>query len=146
MADQEISIVRVIEAPADAAWAVVSNFGGLATWNPEAVDVAVTGAGTEMVRRVSVTNGSVIEERLTTFDSGARHMEYVVSATEPPSPVAGMVASIGIHETSSGRACVEWKVTFPPSSPPSTESLAAVRESIIRRIGYLGGAASAVEG
>ena len=62
-----------IERPADAVWAVVSDFGGIVSWMPGIDSCRVEGD-----RRILETMGMTITEALVSSDDDARVLTYSI--------------------------------------------------------------------
>jgi uncharacterized membrane protein len=94
-----------IDAPADAVWAVVGDFGGVAGWMP-----GLDGCRVEGDDRILDTMGMTITERLLAKDDSGRSLTYSVV---DGAPVEGHRAVITV--TPAGEAChVSWVVEATP--------------------------------
>lgn len=94
-----------IDAPADAVWAVIGDFGGIGDWMPGVESCRVEGED-----RILATMGMEITERLVSKDDEGRVLTYSISSG---APVETHQAAITVHpagETSK----VTWDVDATP--------------------------------
>lgn len=73
----EIGITEQIGAPADAVWALVGGFNNLPEFDPSSRWSMLENGGKD--RRVGVTGGGEIVERLVHFDEPGRTYSYVIT-------------------------------------------------------------------
>ena len=113
---------RVIDAPAEAVWAIASDFGALARWFPfvtaselEPRDGArLVGA----VRTNHIDDGSVVVERLTALSDQDRRISYDVVGGD--APVQNYGATLTVYEISDTEtAFVTWTATFDTVGEPA---------------------------
>jgi mxaD protein len=67
-----------IAAPPSAVWALLGDFGGVASWNPFVESADITGAGVGMTRTITARGGARIVERLESLDAAERRLRYSV--------------------------------------------------------------------
>jgi hypothetical protein len=108
-------VSAVINAPADKVWSTIRDFGELAGWHPGFTESAVEGGGrgeaVGVARRIVLTNGAVIRERLLGLDDRERSCVY--GFIESPLEVENYVGTIKVTPVTDGDASfVEWWSTF----------------------------------
>jgi mxaD protein len=103
----------VINAPAEAVWAVVSDFNGLPRWLPVIVESRlILGKNREVgaIRELTRANGSKVQEKLISYEPWNMSLGYTyiggqVGATD-------YFPTITVSEDSSGKSKVVWKARF----------------------------------
>lgn len=117
----------VLAATPDEVWAVIGDFGGLATWHPHVPPSTLepgADAETPGAVRVFALDGAVVaRERLLDRDPGTRSYRYVL--LDPVAlPVSGYVASLAVRPHPDG-AEVRWSAAYraPDGVVPQVESV-----------------------
>ena len=105
----KINVEDTIDAPADAAWSKIAEFGGLEKWAPGVSECTVEGNGVGAVRRLSM-GGMTIAERLESIDDEARKLSY--SIVEGPMPTENYLAEIEITPAGDSRCAIRWSASF----------------------------------
>ena len=106
----------VIDAPADAVWARIRDFNGLATWHSglvaeSEIEEGKTGDQVGGVRSFKLTDGTHIRERLLSHSDAER--SYVYNFEKTPFDVDDYCATIRVTPvTDGGKSFVEWWTTF----------------------------------
>ena len=106
----------MIEAPADAVWAAVRDFNGLATWHrglvkTSRIEDGKAGDQVGCVRDFYLHDGAHIRERLLALSDVDRSYTYNFELT--PFEVQNYCAILRVTPvTDSGRSFVEWWTTF----------------------------------
>jgi hypothetical protein len=106
----------VINAPADAVWAHIRDFNGLATWNSEhiitsEIEGGRTGDQVGAIRAISLGDGTVIREQLLTHSDLERSYTYDFQTT--PFPIDNYLCTIRVTPITDGDASfVEWWTVF----------------------------------
>jgi mxaD protein len=103
----------VINAPAEAVWAVVSDFNGLPRWLPVIVESRlILGKNREVgaIRELTRANGTKVQEKLISYEPWNMSLGYTyiggqVGATD-------YFPTITVSEDSSGKSKVVWKARF----------------------------------
>jgi mxaD protein len=103
----------VINAPAEAVWAVVSDFNGLPRWLPVIVESRlILGKNREVgaIRELTRANGTKVQEKLISYEPWNMSLGYTyiggqVGATD-------YFPTIAVSEDSSGKSKVVWKARF----------------------------------
>jgi len=125
-----------IAAGADAVWAKIADFGGIAEWSPGLDKCELEGEGIGSVRRV--TMGAIqITERLEALDEKGRSLTY--SIIEGPMPIENYLATITITEVDEGRSHIVWTCSFdaPSMSDEQAQGMASGLEGAYK--GMIGG-------
>ena len=103
----------VINAPAEAVWAVVSDFNGLPRWLPVIVESRlILGKNREVgaIRELTRANGTKVQEKLISYEPWNMSLGYTyiggqVGATD-------YFPTITVTEDGSGKSKVVWKARF----------------------------------
>lgn len=102
-----------IEIPvtADQVWQLIGGFNSLPDWLPLIAKSELGEGG--RVRHLETGDGTVIVERLQTFDNKAR--TYTYSIESGPFPVTDYLAKVQVREVAGKQASqVEWSGSFTP--------------------------------
>jgi carbon monoxide dehydrogenase subunit G len=116
MEDVRVQVVRELDAPADAVWAVVSDFGNV-DWAMPGAQVDVIGEGIGMIRRLH-TPGGAVEEKLETCDAETRSFSYSIPGPMPM-PVTDFRAWVQLTALDAAHTRVEWNASA-KALPPVT--------------------------
>ena len=109
MVDQQHVYVREeIDAPAQAVWRLVRDFGDVNAWVDGEV-VKTEGTGIGMVRHVDAAAGRVVE-RCEAHDERAMSFAYRLLAS--PWPFENYVATVKLSEREPGKTTIEWSSIF----------------------------------
>ena len=106
----------VVDAPADAVWALIRDFNGLPGWHPglvakSRIEDGKSGDQVGGVRNFELTDGTGIRELLTAHSDSDRSYSYAFC--EPPFPVRDYLATIRVIPVTDGdRSFVDWVTTF----------------------------------
>jgi len=116
----------VIEAPADAVWAVVRDFNALPAWTPFVADSRIEQNWPPdrigCVRNFRLKDGGVIREQLLTLSDYDFQCSY--SILESPMGVENYVATLKLSPVTDGnRTFAEWWAEF--DAPPGREQALA---------------------
>ena len=105
----EVSMKQHFAVPASQIWQLVGNFQAIPDWHPWVTKSQPEEGGS--VRKMTMPDGSVIEEKLQHHDENARTYSYVMTKGEVP--FSGYSATIKIIEDEDGKGCtVEWSSAF----------------------------------
>lgn len=100
----------IVPAPAADVWQLVRDFNGLPGWHPGiAASELTSGTAAEVgaMRRLTLSDGGTVVERLVTLDDGNRHYTYEI--LESPFAVRRYISTIRVASvTDSGHTFVEW--------------------------------------
>ena len=113
----------VIEASADAVWAVIRDFNALPKWTPFVADSRIEGGVSAdtvgCVRRFRLRDGGEIREQLLALSDYDYQCTY--SIIESPMGVENYVATLKLTPVTDGnRTFAEWSAEF--DCPPARES------------------------
>jgi Polyketide cyclase / dehydrase and lipid transport len=113
----------VIEASADAVWAIVRDFNGLPNWTPFVADSRIEGGAPSdkvgCVRNFRLKDGGIIREQLLALSD--YDFECTYSILESPMGVANYIATLKLTPITDGnRTFGEWWAEFDP--PPGREA------------------------
>jgi hypothetical protein len=99
-----------VPASADKVWNLVAGFTSLDQWLPMIKESVAQQGG--CLRHLTTEDGTVIVERLETYDNAARTYSY--SITEGPFPVTDYLATLKVIAVDDGNSRVEWGGQFTP--------------------------------
>ena len=106
---------KVLHAPLERVWEVVSDFGSLPTWFPFVIasDLAPAGASRQVgaVRTNQIDDGTEVVERLTELSDRDHRISYDVIGGD--APVRNYSATLTVHDISDTDSCfVTWTASF----------------------------------
>jgi hypothetical protein len=108
----EVSMKQHFPVPASQVWQVIGNFHTLQDWHPMVQKSESAEGGT--IRRLTLPDGSTIEEKLQQHDNNA--MTYSYGITKGNLPFSGYSSTIRVIEDKDGKGCtVEWGGEFTPA-------------------------------
>lgn len=135
--DETIRVKETIEinAPAEAVWAKVGNFGDM-SWHPAVTKTAITSGNNNeagATRVLVLPDGGKINEVLTSRDDGSMTMKYDI--TESVLPLREYSATILVQPAGEGKSTVTWRSMFKrkdPANPPQAgQDDQAAKEAIL---------------
>jgi mxaD protein len=94
-----------IAVPPSAAWALLGDFGGVASWNPFVESAEISGVGVGMTRVITARGGARIVETLERLDAEARRLRYSVQLETG----AQSTADIRLDLSDAGETVVVWQ-------------------------------------
>ncbi len=103
----------IVHAAPGPVWERIRDFGAFNSWHPGvASDQIVSGAGNVIgsERRITLTSGAVVTEKLAGFD--ARHHRFRVTMLGGTLPVSGYTSTISIKAAGKNRSKVTWSGKF----------------------------------
>ncbi len=115
----EVQVARTIDVPADEAWKIIDDFGGIHQYHPlversPIKNGVASGLGAERVCHFD--NGDAITERITGYDAGR---EYTVEITDMGKfPLKAAVGTFGVRPAGKGRSTVRFDFRFQPKFGP----------------------------
>jgi len=115
----EVVVQRRIAAPAQRVWQILSEFGGLAAWNPGIESCSVEGEGIGAVRTIGMAGGFSLQERLEAHDPEAHHYAYSIVG-EPPLPFGDYLSNVRVEPEGEGACRVDWRGRFEPKGDEAT--------------------------
>ncbi|HZP89317.1 MAG TPA: SRPBCC family protein [Burkholderiales bacterium] len=111
--EQRVEHSIVIDAPADAVWAVAGDFVGLNKWYPPIeASKLVLGRNNEVgaIRLLTRRNGTKVEEKLIDYEPWNRSLTYTYAEGDPIS--SDYFATLTVRPLPDGKSLVEWKARF----------------------------------
>lgn len=111
-----IEVRGEINSPPSVVWALLGDFGGVASWNPFVQSAEISGDGPGMTRTITAHGGTRILECLETIEPHERHLRYSVQL-ESGAQSAG---DIRLEEGTSGRTIVVWR-SIRENEPPQEQ-------------------------
>lgn len=136
-----VKVQEDIQGSAAAAWAALSDFGGIKVGGP-ITSFETEGEGVGMVRTIGMGGGRVVE-RLDRHDPAAMVFGYSIINDDCPLPVDGYSAVVEVKDKGNGTCQVTWTGTFQPKGASEADASKVV-EGIYR--GGIAGARKAVAG
>ena len=111
----DVSMNQHYAVPASQVWQLVGNFQALPDWHPWVTKSEPKEGGT--VRRMTMPDGSIVEEKLENLDENARTYKYTM--TKGDMPFSGYTATVRVIEDDDGKGCtVEWSSSFEAQGDP----------------------------
>jgi hypothetical protein len=108
---ESVNPIKTIDAPPDAAFAVVAAIGGLDRLLPLIESCRVEGAGVgarRFLRLAASAGGGEIEDRIDEIDHQLRRFRY--TRLRSPFPVRSYVGTVEVRPAPEGRSEVSWRV------------------------------------
>ena len=115
-----VTVEEDINAPAQAVWEALSDFGGIKVGGP-ITSFSTEGEGVGMVRTIGMGGGTVVE-RLDVHDADALTFAYSIINEDCPLPVSGYSATVTISATGGDACHVNWSGTFEPRGEEAAPS------------------------
>ncbi len=116
----QASCKTTIDVSADATWQVISDFGAAGQYLSGIVNCTLEGAGVGALRTLTSADGSMIVERLETWDEIARALSYSLLTD---TPFRNCRTSMAVSELGPGRAELDWAATFQADGIPVSEAV-----------------------
>lgn len=110
MEDIRVAVVRELDAPVDAVWTVLSNFGDVSWAIPPGARVDVIGEGVGMIRRMHMPGGVAVDEVLESRDADTRTFSYAIPG-EMPMPVTDFRAWVQLEPIAGTQTRVFWNAS-----------------------------------
>ena len=114
-----LSMKTTLAASADAAWAVVRDFGGVRKFIASLAKCQVEGSGVGATRTVAFEGGGDIVERLESLDDPKRTLSYTI--LEGDLPFTGYLSTLMVRDLGKGRCELTWSCTFEPAGATEAE-------------------------
>jgi hypothetical protein len=119
---QKVVETVTINAPVDAVWAKVKDFGGWQNWHPAIASTDITdGNNVGSQRTLHLKGGGEIHEILEGYDADAKKYNYRMK-NPTPVPVSNYTSTIQVKPADGGGTLVEWRGAFyrgdPNNDPP----------------------------
>ncbi len=102
----------LVNAPAEAVWALVGGFHVLDRWHPAVIASALLGTGKDSgdIRVLTLGDDVHIVEKLEVYDETTMSLQYAI--LESPLPVGNYRATITVKSIGNNEAEVSWQSTF----------------------------------
>ena len=115
----EVQVARTIDVPADEAWKIIDDFGGVHQYHPlversPIKNGVASGLGAERVCHFD--NGDAITERITGYEAGREYTVEIIDMGKFPLKVA--VGTIGVSPAGQDRSTVRFDFRFQPKFGP----------------------------
>ncbi len=105
----EAHVAKDTAGSAEAAWAAVGDFCGIANWHPVVAKCEISVKDGATFRTLTLKDGAKIYEKQTAFDKAK--MSYSYTIEESPLPVANYKATLTVKPKDKG-ATIDWSASF----------------------------------
>src|SRR5512134_756819 len=119
----KVSVSTQLPAPADKVWSLIGGWNTVPDWHP-GVEKSETEQGGQ-VRRLQLTDGAEVIERLEKFDRNAR--TYTYSITAGSLPFRDYRSTIAVHAEGDS-STIDWSSEFEPSGAPEADVIGSLKE------------------
>ena len=116
----QVSSAIMIDAPAEAIWHVISDFGTAGVYLPGVVACTVAGERIGALRTLTSADGSMIVERLAALDATALRLSYALLTD---TPFADCLTTMALRDLGSYLTELTWAATFQPDGLPASEAV-----------------------
>ena len=116
----QVSSAITINAPADAIWHLISDFGAAGHYLAGIVECTVEGDGVGARRTLTNGGDSTAVERLETLDKAARRLSYSLLTD---TPFGNCLTTIVVHAQGLKQAELVWAASFQPVGIPASEAV-----------------------
>ena len=125
----ETTVKAVFDAPAEKLWQILSDFGGVAKYNPIVTKVITegTGIGSQRTCTIQVPNQDSFEIDEVLDDQNDSKMSQVIKIVNAPPPFTGMVAKFQVSQIEPNKSQVEWVVNVQPGDMPEDDAIQMVK-------------------
>jgi len=110
----------MINAPADALWKVIGNFGAACDYLALVVNCVVEGTGVGARRTLTSIDGSTIIERLDAQDPVTHQLSYSLLTD---TPFRDCLTTVALNDRGSTMTELSWSATFEPDVLPVSEAV-----------------------
>ncbi|MFW6157370.1 MAG: SRPBCC family protein [Balneolaceae bacterium] len=107
---ENIRVNGIINAPAQAVWEIVRDFGALHTYVEAVENCTLEKRGTETVRILTLADGAEVSERLEALDDEHRQLSY--SIIESPLPVDNYLSVMEVKPKYNNASEFVWSSRF----------------------------------
>jgi hypothetical protein len=108
-------VIGMLNAPAEAVWARVGDFGSLHTYQPGIVSCTIDGEGVGAIRTLHLADGRQIRERLEQLDTGTHTMRFTFADTD--TPFQEYHCTVHVQNLGDGRSEISWSRVCEPRMP-----------------------------
>lgn len=116
----ELSSTITIQAPPDAVWQVISDFGAACKYLTMVVDYTMEGVGADALRWLTNADGNTIVEHLIVLDGIAQRLSYALLID---SPFHHCLTTMALHDLGNNQTELKWSATFQPNGLPASEAV-----------------------
>ena len=125
-------------APADASWAAIGDFCGIAKWHPAIEKCVISEKDGVTFRTLTLKGGGTILEKQLTFDKAK--MSYSYTIEESPLPVANYKSTLRVTPKDKG-STIEWSGAFDAKGAPDADAVKVITGIYEAGVGALAGKA-----
>jgi hypothetical protein len=108
----QVSSTITINAPANAIWQLISDFGAAGHYLAGVVTCTVEGEGVGALRTLTNGGDSTVVERLETLDKADRRLSYSLLTD---TPFGNCLTTMVVHGLGSDQAKLVWSASFQPA-------------------------------
>jgi hypothetical protein len=124
----KVRVDERIDAVADVAWPIVSDFSSLEGLAKPGM-IVVEGSGVGAVRTVTDASGAKIQERLDSLDSAGRTFSYsVINDATAPVPFTGYRATVTLRPLDANACTIGWSGECEPRGMSEDELRPMIQE------------------
>ena len=109
----------IINAPSDAVWQTISDFGAVCKYSVMVTNCTVEGAGVGALRTLTNADGSTIVERLEALDGTARRLSYALLTD---TPFGDCLTTMSVRGLGPNRTELAWSASYEPNGLPASEA------------------------
>lgn len=120
----KVHVSTQLNVPASEVWDLIGRWNALPDWHPAVLKSELSEDG--KVRRLTLSGGGILEERLEASDESRRTYTYALKAG--PLPVANYRATVAVKDQGEGATAVEWSSDFEARGTSEDDACAIVRE------------------
>jgi hypothetical protein len=129
-----VSASAVIDAPVDAVWALLENFGNVSRWHPDVSESRIEGGGSGRnpgdIRSIRLRDGTPVREKLSALSDASK--SYTYSVIEAPFPIRNHSSTVRLSTKPNDRTAITWTAEFTVDAGVDATALAAgVRTGVI---------------
>ncbi|MBP7689171.1 MAG: SRPBCC family protein [Thermoflexales bacterium] len=114
-----VACTTIIHTSADAVWQVIGDFGAACQYLMGVVNCTVEGGGVGARRTLTNADGSVIVERLETWDTAAHQLSFALLTD---TPFRDCVTTLQVRDLGPDLAELIWSATFEADGLPADEA------------------------
>jgi hypothetical protein len=135
-----VSSSTVIEAPVEAVWALLENFGDVSRWHPDVPESRIEdgGAGRKWgdIRSIKLRDGTPIREKLLAISDALK--SYTYSVIEAPLPIRNHSSTVSLSATPDNRTAITWTADFIVDDGIDAAAIAAGVKAGVIDLGFEG--------
>jgi len=116
----QVSSTITINAPADAIWQLISDFGAAGHYLVGIVACTIAGEGIGALRTLTNGGDSTVVERLETLDKADRRLSYALLTN---TPFGNCLTTMVVHALGPNQSELVWSASFQPDGIPLSEAV-----------------------